>query len=251
MKKKILAFCLVLSIGMFTTAAYADPLPPDILLPPPSPSVDITGSGSIEFQQGSAISVINPPGETTPPNVPNPADVKNEDEFPPIAPPNDADYTTWAVSNLSVDFGQQQISNSDETFFSLLDARTGAERLAGIIVTNGQLKPMYTLSVSVGPFMVGSQTALSQFELTLRKQGTSSDTAAGIANNITQSTATLSSSVTSIDVLQVGTPAGAASATIGGVAAHWSAELLVPGGAVLLPGDAQAVVTWTVTGETP
>jgi len=238
----------VLSIGMFTTAAHADPLPPDILPPaPPLPTVDITGSGSIEFQQGSTgITVINPTVAITPPSVPDPADVKNEDEFPPVAPPNNGNYAVWAVSDLSIDFGQQQISSSDQTFYSLLHARTGAERLAGIIVTNDMLKPMYTLSVSVEPFMIGSQTALSQFELTLRKQGTSSDTAAGLANNITQSTQTLSSSGPSVNVLQVGTPGGAASATIGGVAAHWSAELNVPGGAVTLHGDAEALVTWTV-----
>jgi len=99
--------------------------------------------------------------------------------------------------------------------------------------------------------MIGTETALSKFEFTLRKQGTSSDTAACLANEITQSTATLCSSVSSIDVLQVGTSAGPGSATIGGVAAHWSAELLVPGGAVLLPGDAQAEMTWTITGPTP
>jgi len=99
--------------------------------------------------------------------------------------------------------------------------------------------------------MIGTETALSQFEFTLRKQGTSSSTAAGLANEITQSTATFSSSVSSIDVLQVGSSTGYGSATIGGVAAHWSAELLVPGGAVLLQGDAQAEMTWTITGQTP
>jgi len=256
MKKKILAFTLVLTVGMFTTTAFAGPAPPPDILAPPEPPVpiivDITGSGSIEFQQGSGgITVLNPPGMTTPPGAPNPANVQNEDMFPPVAPPNNGNYATWAVSNLNVDFGQQQISNSNATFYSLLDARTNANRLAGIVVTNDMLSPMYTVSVSVGPFMIGSQTALSQFELTLRKQGTSSDTAAGQTNNITQSTATLSSSVSSINVLQVGTTSGPASATIGGVAAHWSAELSVPGGAVLLQGDAQAVMTWTVTGQTP
>jgi len=218
---------------------------------PPPITAGATGGGSIEFQEGTTgVTIINPLGELTPPSAPDPADVQNENAFPPIAPPSDGNYANWAVSNLSVDVGQQLISSSEETFFSLLDASTDANRLTGIIITNDILSPMYAVAVSVEPFMVDSETALSQFELTLRKQGFSSDTVASPAN-INQFTATLSSTVPNINVLQVGSSSGSASATIGGVAAHWSVELLVPGNAVLLPGDATAVMTWTITGQTP
>jgi len=245
MKKKIVAITISLTLALGTAAAIsaAPPTPP---LPPQDTKA---GLGSVEFTLGSGdISIISPIGEATPPTSPPLSDVSNENQFPPVAPPANKDYATWQVSNMNIGFGSQSISNTDQTYFSLIDAASPDERLVGIIVDNDTLVDTYSVLVNIGAFSIGPSIALDQFDLTLVRQGTNDD----IIGTVSQSTATLQGANDTVTVLTVdASVSGGNSSTLGGVAGHWSGELLVKAGAVQLAGNAQAVMTWTVMGPTP
>ena len=235
--KKVLVFALALA--MMLSMAYI------ALAATPQQE---QGAGTIEFQDGKAPEIIDPPGEEEPPVDPErpidpedpPVNPEKPSGPPPVNPegPNPENWKISADKNL--DFGLQTITGTDRTYSSYYHARSDATRFAGTMVLNESVQSNWVLQVEIGEFFIddGAGNAVATmdgFELELIPYT--------VYTNRPDTPHTVNSVMLEADeapqTIMTITP-------VSTVGANWEGFLDVLGGSVQHTGDAQAEMTWTI-----
>ena len=231
--KKTLAFVLALTLvlGMASTA-FAAP-----------GSEQETGAGTIEFRDGDAPVIIDPPGEEEPPVDPErPIDPENppvepeKPTDPPPVNPEGPNPENWRISSdLNLDFGLQTITGSNRTYSSYYHARSDNTRFAGVVVLNESVQSDWVLQVGMSGFTIGGSPTLAGFELDL------------IPYSIYTSSPGTPQTVNTVTLEANGAPQTIMTITpVSTIGANWEGFLDVLGGSVQQTGEARAEMTWSI-----